>query len=269
MTRDTYPIDFQNPVELNRYGYTANNPVNGTDPSGLSFVETGTANRENAEIAKARASYRAGYTPACGNQTVCLELLAAAITAYFVHKIVITTIDAFLPGWSKKSFVIGLGTVLHLHPHDPVDQTKIFAVTDNGNTGVIERAAKMDVDMFFDLLADQLFKLEYAGSARLGRLEVQLIINYDGSDNPFDGWFHANTHKYHAEMLIARWSLEEYGGYPTPYRLLDIVTTNRPCLEFDRRGRPTRWGPNACNNRLPEVRARHPLLFEMTIFDVF
>ncbi|NJO07704.1 MAG: RHS repeat-associated core domain-containing protein [Chloroflexaceae bacterium] len=82
LTRDTYPIDFQNPVELNRYGYTANNPVNGTDPSGLSFVETGTANRENAEIAKARASYRAGYTPACGNQTVCLELLAAAITAY-------------------------------------------------------------------------------------------------------------------------------------------------------------------------------------------
>ncbi|NJO08060.1 MAG: RHS repeat-associated core domain-containing protein [Chloroflexaceae bacterium] len=34
LTRDTYPIDVQHPVELNRYGYTANNPVNGTDPSG-------------------------------------------------------------------------------------------------------------------------------------------------------------------------------------------------------------------------------------------
>ncbi|NJK82020.1 MAG: RHS repeat-associated core domain-containing protein [Chloroflexaceae bacterium] len=32
LTRDTYPIDVQNPGELNRYGYTANNPVNGDGP---------------------------------------------------------------------------------------------------------------------------------------------------------------------------------------------------------------------------------------------
>ncbi|NJO84803.1 MAG: RHS repeat-associated core domain-containing protein [Blastochloris sp.] len=38
LTRDTYPIDVQHPVELNRYGYTANNPVNGTDPSGEVLV---------------------------------------------------------------------------------------------------------------------------------------------------------------------------------------------------------------------------------------
>lgn len=35
-----YPVNFNNPVELNRYGYTANNPVNGMDPSGHSVIET-------------------------------------------------------------------------------------------------------------------------------------------------------------------------------------------------------------------------------------
>ncbi|NJL55185.1 hypothetical protein HC928_08345 [bacterium] len=45
MTRDTYPIDVQHPVELNRYGYTANNPVNGTDPSGEALISYASANR--------------------------------------------------------------------------------------------------------------------------------------------------------------------------------------------------------------------------------
>ena len=39
ISQDTYPYDFENPVELNRYVYTANNPVNWTDPSGLSLGE--------------------------------------------------------------------------------------------------------------------------------------------------------------------------------------------------------------------------------------
>ena len=34
LSQDTYPYDFSNPVELNRYVYTANNPTNLTDPSG-------------------------------------------------------------------------------------------------------------------------------------------------------------------------------------------------------------------------------------------
>ncbi|MCI0711837.1 MAG: RHS repeat-associated core domain-containing protein [Chloroflexi bacterium] len=35
LSQDPYPVNMGNPVELNRYVYTANNPVNFADPSGL------------------------------------------------------------------------------------------------------------------------------------------------------------------------------------------------------------------------------------------
>ena len=35
LSRDTAGLLYGNPIELNRYGYTANNPINGRDPTGL------------------------------------------------------------------------------------------------------------------------------------------------------------------------------------------------------------------------------------------
>ncbi|NJL92742.1 MAG: RHS repeat-associated core domain-containing protein [Anaerolineae bacterium] len=35
LSRDVYPVNFRNPVELNRYGYVAGNPVNAWDPTGM------------------------------------------------------------------------------------------------------------------------------------------------------------------------------------------------------------------------------------------
>jgi RHS repeat-associated protein len=34
LTMDKWPVNYQNPKELNRYGYTANNPINYYDPTG-------------------------------------------------------------------------------------------------------------------------------------------------------------------------------------------------------------------------------------------
>ena len=40
LSRDTWAYDYQNPVELNRYVYTANNPATWSDPSGYMYVAT-------------------------------------------------------------------------------------------------------------------------------------------------------------------------------------------------------------------------------------
>lgn len=39
MSRDTWAYDYGNPIELNRYVYTANNPATFVDPSGYGFVQ--------------------------------------------------------------------------------------------------------------------------------------------------------------------------------------------------------------------------------------
>jgi hypothetical protein len=39
VSRDVWPVDFGDPWELNRYGYTGGNPVRWTDPTGWNFAE--------------------------------------------------------------------------------------------------------------------------------------------------------------------------------------------------------------------------------------
>jgi RHS repeat-associated protein len=47
VSRDTWRINQYNPIELNRYGYTANNPANGSDPTGYNaFWDYVTTNKE-------------------------------------------------------------------------------------------------------------------------------------------------------------------------------------------------------------------------------
>lgn len=48
LSQDTYSYNFKNPVELNRYVYTANNPITEVDPLGLQYLsEYAMANSES------------------------------------------------------------------------------------------------------------------------------------------------------------------------------------------------------------------------------
>jgi RHS repeat-associated protein len=59
LSMDKWQVVYQNPVELNRYGYTANNPVNWNDPSGLSIpgVADPTSTTETTQRKSAGSEY--------------------------------------------------------------------------------------------------------------------------------------------------------------------------------------------------------------------
>lgn len=70
LSQDTFAVNFSNPVELNRYVYTGNSPINRTDPSGQFFIDTAILKRNAIVIGGAlvpvgRAAYlyfaRAGW----------------------------------------------------------------------------------------------------------------------------------------------------------------------------------------------------------------
>jgi hypothetical protein len=61
----------------------------------------------------------------------------------------------------------------------------------------------------------------------------------------------------HAEIIVARWALNEYGAYPTPYRVLAIASSIGACTDR---------GVASCAFVLPQLKARQPLLFEKTVF---
>ncbi len=52
LNQDTYRVDFFNPMELNRYGYVANNPINLSDPTGhMAMTEYSMNEQDDAEAA--------------------------------------------------------------------------------------------------------------------------------------------------------------------------------------------------------------------------
>src|SRR5690606_11610741 len=78
LTRDTWQYDYQNPVELNRYVYVANNPVMFTDPSGYSMVTQGQLQKKNAPFIRLQQAVRAAETQAAASLHRAAELARKA-----------------------------------------------------------------------------------------------------------------------------------------------------------------------------------------------
>ncbi|NJL54040.1 RHS repeat-associated core domain-containing protein [bacterium] len=110
LTRDTYPIDFQNPVELNRYGYTANNPVNGTDPSG--YVNTLTYSRTTEDTTRGLRQLK--YHQSTVRRRVAVESIAdgldLAMDALEIYQNVVDMLDLTQSGKSR-SFTIATAEI--------------------------------------------------------------------------------------------------------------------------------------------------------------
>jgi RHS repeat-associated protein len=74
LSPDTYPVDFPNPAQLNRYTYGANNPVNGWDPTGQLFIERAAIDKQNEEQLKAHERYHQGVGASVGADRQALRL---------------------------------------------------------------------------------------------------------------------------------------------------------------------------------------------------
>jgi hypothetical protein len=95
LSRDTWQIDINNPIELNRYGYTADNPVNFSDPSGnvgliewLTTTKTGIATVQVSTFLTVsiitQLLLHLTVTIAVSNNTVACELIRTNRCTYYL-----------------------------------------------------------------------------------------------------------------------------------------------------------------------------------------
>lgn len=277
LSPDTYPVDFQNPAQLNRYTYGANNPVNGWDPSGQLFIERAAIDKQNEEQLKAHERYHQGLGASVGadRQALRLESIFSKIfDEMFVNGVWRALLEleneAGIPPTNRFSInrrvTLSLGTVYHLKystNKPPLTMTKAITFNAALSTGTclwgkvagnIKCPALPNRTAFLKTAIVGLLK----AFMRVPRLagDVEQLDDVSDGDNPFDAimpW-----KKGHAEILIGRWALRHFSTPPT-HRVLDLATSRGACNDDED-------GMIGCRRMLPTFVGLHPLLFETTIY---
>jgi RHS repeat-associated protein len=267
LSRDTFYKDLKASDELNRYGYVANNPINAIDPTG-NMAESSMMSKESRARARDHARYTRGVAPCRGPD--CEALILDGIFSFFFDEVVAQTmkflfadVPIILSGYRISGrgkellddLVFGLGTIKHLQFQGPGTITKVLSLNNKEGTK-------------WDRYANALGTFGTRGGGRLANsisnflggwgIDIHIIMGSQmggpaGQEPMLVGGERAQC----AEKIIARWAYDEYGGIPTPHRVLDIASSWEPCsIE--------RFGLDSCEFYLAGLRLAQPLLFERT-----
>jgi hypothetical protein len=238
-------VDFNNPIELNRYGYTAGNPVNAFDPSGNN-IEYSNSNHPARQQSEARA---ARIIRAVGKQ---VPKLVALIDIAFKVAAGLSTIEA-------KTQVLKLRVELldGFSQFTPPEGFSLNAVY----TFAVGRILETATNRVIKVVALNDFRwsaLSNVTGMSMPTLEnsIRSIVGQDTiiiRDLP--GVTFSNSER-HAEEIIMRWAIQQYGDAPTTYKVLSIAGSNQPYSN----------SPNSCTEILRDFKnGGYSDMFDTTI----